>query len=387
MKKLDKNLLYKNVLSSIESDLENANIAGAAVMVAQHGEILLDERLGYSNGMSKTLLKRNSIFRLASMTKPVTAIAALIGVEKGWFSLDDKVSDHFPEFANLYIGRLENGKVIPDRKPKRDVVLQQLLSHNNGFMAGGDGAELYLPQENAMPLSAFETNKAAVDYCLKNTCLTFEPYYETGYSGYFAFDIIGLLIERHSGMKYADFIQKNIFEPLGIKDITYTPTQEQWERIVCMSDRTVGRGIVNVDMGEHTFENFPLSYTCAGAGLVGSIEDYFKFAEMLRQGGSYNGIRIVSPEIFPLLYKKYVPMEYMPEGSAHSWGLGVRVALGDKNLPDGSYGWSGAYGTHFWIDPENDITAIYMKNNRWHDSHGGGSTAMQFEADVSSSFK
>lgn len=384
MLKLDKNLLEKNIFNSIEKDIENSNIAGAAVIVAQGGNILLDEHIGYSDAMNKKPLYKNSIFRLASMTKPVTAIAALIGVQNGWFDLNDKVSKHFPEFDNMYIGRLENGVVVPDRKPKRDVILQQLLTHNNGFMAS---SPLYPPQENAMPLSAFENNKAAVDYCLNNTCLTFEPYYNVGYSGYFAFDIIALLIERYSNMKYADFIQKYIFSPLGIKDITYTPSNEQWNRVVCMSDKAVGRGIFNVDMGKHTFENFPLNYTCAGAGLVGSIEDYFKFAEMLRQGGSLNGIKIVDSSLFPLLYKKYVPMEYMDEGCTYSWGLGVRVTVNDKNLPDGCYGWSGAYGTHFWIDPENDITAIYMKNNRWHDSHGGGSTAEQFERDVMTSFE
>ncbi len=386
MLRLDKNLLYKNVIETITLDVKNRNIAGAAVRVAQNGKILLDEKVGYCDFLNQKPLENDAMFRLASMTKPVTAIAALIGVERGWFNLDDKVSDHFPEFANLYVGKLENGVVVPDHKPKRDVILQQLLSHNNGFMASGMGDKLYQPQESDMPIEAFATNKTAVDYCLKNTCLTFEPYYQTGYSGYFAFDFIGLLIERHSGMKYAEFLEKNIFEPLGIKDITYVPTEEQWQRVVCMSDKTVGRGIVNVNMGNHTFEGFPLSYTCAGAGLVGSIEDYFKFAEMLRQGGSYNGVQIVSPELFPLLYRKYVPMEYMAEGVPHSWGLGVRVTVGDDYLPDGCYGWSGAYGTHFWIDPENQITAIYMKNNRWHDSHGGGMTAIKFEKDVMNSF-
>ncbi len=384
MKKLDKNLLREKVLTTLHKDLENANIAGASVIVAQSGEILLDEQVGYSNILTKAPLKPNSIFRLASMTKPVTAIAFLIGIEKGWFSPNDKVSQHFPEYANLYVGRLENGVVVPDRKPKREVILQQLLSHNNGFMAS---SPLYLPQEELMPKDAFKNNKAAVNYCLNHTCLTFEPYYNVGYSGYFAFDLIALLIERYSNMPYAEFLEKNIFKPLGIKDIAYHPTDEQWSRTVCMADRTVGKGMVNVDMGEHTFESFPLSYTCAGAGLVGSITEYFKFAEMLRLGGSYNGIQIVSPEIFPLLYKKYIPKKYMPKTDKFSWGLGVRVTDGDPNLPDGCFGWSGAYGTHFWVDPQNQITAIYMKNNRWHDSHGGGTTAIQFEKDVTSCFK
>ncbi len=384
MQKLNKELLREKVLNTLEQDLENANIAGASVMVAQNGEILLDEQVGYSNILTKTPLNPHSIFRLASMTKPVTAIAFLIGVEKGWFSPNDKVSKHFPQFADLYIGRLENGLIVPDRKPRREVVLQQLLSHNNGFMAS---SPLYLPQEELIPKDAFKNNKTVVDYCLNHTYLTFEPYYNVGYSGYFAFDLIALLIERYSGMTYAEFLEKNIFGPLGITDITYHPTNEQWSRTVCMADRAVGKGMVNVDMGEHTFEAFPLSYTCAGAGLVGTITDYLKFAEMLRLGGTYGGVQIVSPEIFPLLYKKYIPKEYMPKTNKFSWGLGVRVTDGDQNLPDGCFGWSGAYGTHFWIDPKNQVTAIYMKNNRWHDSHGGGTTAIQFEKDVVNSFE
>lgn len=238
-----------------------------------------------------------------------------------------------------------------------------------------------------MPKSAFKSNKTAVEYCLNNTCLTFEPYFETGYSGYFAFDLIALLLERHSGMKYADFIYEYIFKPLGIQNITYAPTTEQWQRVVTMFDKTDGKGGINVDMGEHTFEGFPLSYTCAGAGLMESIEDYFIFAEMLRCGGTYKGKEIVKPDIFKQIYQKYVPMEYMPEGAIHSWGLGVRVAVNDPVLPDGCWGWSGAYGTHFWIDPVNDITAIYMKNNRWHDSRGCGNTGKQFEADVFASLQ
>ena len=384
MKKLNKELLIKNVSDSIKNDMKETNIAGAAVIVAQHGEILLDERFGYSNFLAKKPLERNAIFRLASMTKPVTAVAALIGVQNGWFDLNDNVSEHFPEFENLYVGKLENGKVVPDHKPKKPVCLQQLLSHNNGFMAS---APLYPPQEELMPKSAFANNKTAVDYCLKNTCLTLEPYYETGYSGYFAFDLIALLLERYSGMKYADFINEKIFKPLGIKDITYTPTNEQWQRTVMMFERTDGKDGINVDMGNHTFEGFPLSYTCAGAGLAGSIEDYFIFAEMLRNGGTYKGIEIVHPDVFPQIYKKYVPMEYMPKGAINSWGLGVRVSLNDPVLPDDCWGWSGAYGTHFWIDPVNDITAIYMKNSRWHDSHGCGNTGKQFEADIMASLK
>ncbi len=384
MKKIDKELLRKNVLSGIEKDLDWCTISGASVIVAQHGEILLNEQLGYKDPITKEPLVPNTIFRLASMTKPVTAVAALIGVERGWFSLDDKITDYFPEIGEMYVGRMENGVVVPDHKPKNELLLSQFLSNDSGFMGASD---LYTPEINKMPLEAYKDNKTVVDYCIKNTCLTYEPKEEQGYCCYMAYDVVALLIEKFSGMKYADFITENIFKPLGITDITYHPTDEQWERMITMTDKMGARGHAIVEMGRHTFENFPLEYTCAGAGLVSSIEDYFVFAEMLRRGGEYNGVRILSPESVKLIGKVHVPEKVMGDAFPFAWGLGVRVATKDKNLPRGAFGWSGAYGTHFWIDPENDITALYMKNSRWHDSHGGGETAVRFEKAVMESLR
>ena len=384
MKRIDKELLRKNVLSGIEKDLDWCTISGASVIVAQHGEILLTEQLGYKNPCTKEQLVPNTIFRLASMTKPVTAVAALIGVERGWFSLNDKITDYFPEIADMYVGRMEDGVVVPDHKPKNELLLHQFLCHNSGFMGM---SPIYAAEANKMPLDAYKDNETAVDYCIKNTCLTYEPKEEQGYCCYMAFDVIALLIEKFSGMKYADFITENIFKPLGINDITYHPTDEQWERMITMTDKMGARGHAVVKMGRHTFENFPLEYTCAGAGLVSSIEDYFVFAEMLRRGGEYNGVRILEEETLKLMSKIYVPQEVMEEDSSYAWGLGVRVTTKDKYLPNGCFGWSGAYGPHFWIDPENDITAIYMKNSRWYDSGGGGQTAVRFEKAVMESLK
>ena len=379
MKRIDKELLRKNVIGNLERDLEKTIISGASVIVAQHGEILLDERIGYKNPRTKELLPRNTIFRLASMTKPVTAVAALMGVERGWFSLDDKITDYYPEIGEMYVGRIENDTVVPDHKPENELLLYQLLSHNSGLMGE---SPIYYKEILDMPYEAFKDNKTAVDYCLKNTRLTYEPKVEQGYCGYFAFDMIALLIEKNSCMKYADFVKENILDPLGINDITYHPTEEQWSRIITMTDKMAARDYAIVDMVKHNFESFPLEYTCAGAGLVGSIEDYFIFAEMLRRGGEYNGVRILKSETLELMKKAYVPEEVMGDKYTFCWGLGVRVSTRDEYLPNGSFGWSGAYGTHFWIDPENDITAIYMKNSRWHDAGGGGQTGLQFEQAV-----
>lgn len=383
MRKLDRTLLYNKVITSIESDIEKCAIGGAAVMVMQNGEVLLDEQRGYFDVEKKIPLSRNSLFRLASMTKPVTAIAALIAEERGYFSLEDSVTRYFPEYKDMWVGRLEGERVVPDHKPRRIPRLMDFLNHTSGFMCC---SPLFLSQHEAIPKEEFSSIERVVKYALKNTCLTFDPCEATGYGAYFPFDLIALLIEERSGQSFSDFVTKNIFRPLGINDLTYYPTDEQWERLIRMCERKSESEMVNVELGKHTFEDNPLTYTCAGAGLVGSVPDYAVFAEMIRRGGEYNGKRIITKKSAEKFHAATVDPKIIGENATNSWGLSVRVILeGYPFLTPGSYGWSGAYGTHFFIDPENEITAIYMKNTRWYDSHGAGNTGRRFESDVTSS--
>jgi len=177
-------------------------------------------------------------------------------------------------------------------------------------------------------------------------------------------------------------LKKYIFDPLGLKDFTYHPTDEQWDRMIVPTDKADGNGLVTVNMGKRTFESLPLSYTSAGAGLVSSIRDYAVFAEMLRCKGRSGDVQIFSPELLEVMTRPRVPDSTPGRDPVSSWGLGVRVVVKEDVLPVGSFGWSGAYGTHFWVDPVNQITAIYMRASRWYDSHGCGTIGAQFEKDV-----
>ena len=378
MRRLCKRRLFDLVTDNIKNDIAQSNIAGASVLVAQGNEILLRECLGYADAKERIPLNGESLFRLASMTKPVTAVAALIGVERGWFSLNDPISVHIPEFESVMVGREENGAVVPDHKPACRPRLYQFLSNTTGFMGSGP---LYELEEKKIPASAYASIGSMVDYCVRNTSYTFETGRHVAYCAYQAYDVVATLIERYSDMPYKDFIEKSIFTPLGIKNLTYTPSEEQWSRLVKMSNKDDGR-LVSVEMGRYTFEKHPLSYTSGGAGLVGGVDDYYTFARMLLGEGECDGVRIVSPEIFRLMPRSYVPKELMPEDAGAAWGLGVMVRNEKATLPAGSYGWSGAYGTHFWVDPANEIIAIYMKNSRWYDSHGCGKTGREFEKAV-----
>ncbi len=382
MRKLSKSKLKENILKNLLLDLERGYISGADIAVWQDDEQLFRKAAGYADIALGRRLREDSLFRLASMTKPVTAVAAMIGVERGWFSPSDDMEKHFPELAKMKVGREENGIVVPDHKPRAKLKLYQFLCNISGFMGA---SPLYELEEDRIPAAAYKSRAAMADWCLKNTSFTYEPGEAIGYCGYQAYDLIALLIERYSGLSWVEFLDKNIFEPLGIRDMTYHPSEEQWARLVKMYDRSVG-GMVAVDMGRHTFESFPLEYASAGAGLVGSVDSYYRFAKMLLHGGELDGVRIVSEDSIKTMSRQWVPRELIGDAAA-AWGLGVMVRGKGATLPEGSFGWSGAYGTHFWVDPENRIIAIYMKNTRWYDSHGAGKTGKDFERAVVESFE
>ena len=385
MKKINSVILREKITSRAENDLTQNNIAGACVLVAQSGEILFEECFGYSDAEKKTPLKKDSLFRLASMTKPISAAAILAAEERGYFSLDDPVGKYFPEFLNMKVGRLEQGRVMPDRRAKREPILKDFLTHTSGFMCS---SKLLSPQTESIPASAYDSLEGMVNYCLKNTCLTFEPCQSVGYAPHIPFDLLALLIERKSGVKYADFVNETVLSPLKLQNITYYPTDEAWGNLVKMCDRKSPEKMVNIELGRHTFEAFPLSYTSAGTGLIGNAFEYFVFAEMLRRGGEYEGIRILSEDSVKKLCTVHVGEELIGKNSTSGWGLSVMVRRrGYPHLEEGSYGWSGAYGTHFFIDPKNEIVGIYLKNTRWYDSLGPGNTGRHFEADVSSSLE
>ena len=377
MRHLNEKKLNDIVLGKLEYDLSICSTANAAIIVAQEGKVLLDIRRGYKNYDTGEMLSGGEMFRLASMTKPIAGVAFLKAVELGYFAPDDLLSDYIPEVKDMKVGKLVDGKVVPDSMPKNQIRMYHLISHQSGLMAV---SPLEAPQYVLYPLEAHASIETIVNYTLKNTCLTFDPTTAVGYATSIPFDAMALIIERKSGLSYGEFLDKYIFSPIGIKDITFQPTEDQWKRCVTMHDKTVGPGLVTVNMGRNIFERHPLTYEAAGAGIMGSCEDYFVFAEMLRRRGEYRGVRIVSEDTFSLMEKPYVTKDIM-QGNA-LWGLGVRVMAGDDVLPDGAYGWSGAYGTHFWVDPTNGITAVYLRNMRWYDTHGCGKIGREFEKSV-----
>lgn len=380
MKQLDKDILGLKIEKRINEDVTEGKVAGAAVHVVQDGEILYRNFFGFSDVEKQTKLNEQNLFRMASMTKPVTAACILILEEKGLLKVTDKVSKYIPGFENMYVGSSDGETICAGEKAEKEITIEMLLSHKSGLGSGAISDKL-MSEMTQTDRYSLET---VVNY-YKNMLLDFQPGRREFYSGIAGFDVLARIVEIQSGKSFSEFAEENIFKPLQMNNTTFTPNEEQWKKIVKMSNYTDGKA-VNAPMPKSIFANFPKTYTCGGAGLVSSLDDYAKFAQMLLLNGTNGKVRVLSEESINKLHTPNLPDD-LTKGY-EVWGFGVRV---NKNmrysrLEEGAYGWSGAYGTHFFVDIENKITAVYMKNS-WFDGGSGAITAANFEEDVYSALK
>ena len=357
MRLLNKEKLKDNIEKIARYDLDNNNLFGSAYYVWQNGDVVYKNNFGDA--------KIDTIYRLASMTKPVTAIAILILVDRGLISLNDPVSKFLPQFRNIHIVTLEG---VDLGETKTEVTILHCLTHTSGF-----GSERQINLSDNERATKENTLKRYIDAGLE-----FEPFTKQAYSGCAAFDVLAAIVEKVTGISYDEFLKKEIFEPCGMKDTTFSPSEEQWERFITLHDKKDGRSIVGESTEGCVFINFPCGHKPAGAGLASTLDDYAKFSKMLLNKGKTPNGRILSEDIFNKISVPYVPESIMP-GNV-SWGLGVRVIRDEsyKILPGGTFGWSGYYGSHFWIDPENKICAVFMKNSLV-DGGAENNSAVRFE--------
>lgn len=377
MKYLNYEAAEKNINETMAADLASAVIGGAAVAVCQEREdgkkTVFTACYGKRNTVTDEDMTPDTLFRLASMTKPITAAAILLQIQRGKLRLNSPVSDFLPAFGEMSVGRLEGKTVVPDHKLRSPLTVLHLLTHTNGLLTG----DPICTSQPPVPPEVRKDLATAVDYFGTHELLACEPMGKAAYSSTAAFDVAARIVEITSGLSFAEFLRENLFVPLDMPDTSFSPTEEAWARMTAMHDRRDGKNAV-ADMGDHTFSDFPLSYTSGGASLTSTLTDYTHFAEMLLHEGSFRGREILKPEMISLMRTPWVPQDLPGNARTETWGLGVRVITNDPVLPRGAFGWSGAYGTHFWIDPVNRLYAVYLKNS-WYDGGSGAKTARVFE--------
>ena len=350
----------------IQRHIDKHDITGAVTLVARHGQLAWVDAQGVQDLDTKAPMKRDSMFRMASMTKPVIGTAMMMMIEEGKVSVTDPVSKFIPEFKDMKVGILQSpgGRGAGAAPPKyytvpaeRQLIVKDLLTHTSGLVAGPMGQAAMAPMRRK-PEDTLDTFIPRV----AQTPLEFQPGTRWMYSASDGFDPLGMIIEKASGQKLNVFLKQRIFDPLDMPDTSHYPTDAQIPRLASvyqMRDGSLVKSPFEASMSMSS-----KVYFASGGGLVSTVDDYSHFAQMLANGGEFNGHRLLSPRTVKYMGSVHIPYTLPGRTPGEAFGLTVRVIqdanAGEIRISDGSFGWSGVYGTHFWVDPKEDIVAVMM---------------------------
>ena len=354
--------------SLMERYVEGGKLAGAVTCVARQGEVAHLETFGYQSLETKTPMAKDSIFRIYSMTKPITSVALMMLYEDVLFNLTDPISQYIPAFADVKVlgtnGQLE--------VPVRPITVQDLLRHTAGLSYGGfDETQLpvdKLYDEHAEIFSKKITNEELVK-ALVTLPLAFHPGTKWHYS--MATDVCGYLVEVLSGMSLAEFMQKNIFDPLGMIDTSFELEPSRLNRFCTLYGKTPDSDFAVLDTPENSGYLTPVTLYAGGSGLVSTASDYLKFAQFILNKGELDGVRLLGSKTVEFMTANHLPAELLPiafEGTEPMLGMGFGLGFGvmlDTAQTGfmgavGDYGWGGYAETYFWIDPKEEMIALLM---------------------------
>jgi CubicO group peptidase (beta-lactamase class C family) len=355
----------------LDRRIAKGEMAGAVAIVARKGKVVYLTSRGVMDLETKQPVTPATMFRVASMTKPVTSVALMMMVEEGKVRLNDPVSRYIPEFKNLKVavadpapaaaaGGARGGRGAPPPKfttepAEREVTIKDLLTHVSGLASGT------MSNSTVQAVARKEGEKLA-DYIprLGGTALEFQPGTRWAYSAQAGHDTLGRIVEIASGMPLNEFFQKRIFDPLGMKDITFWPSDAQWPRVASV----YASGANGLTKNNNPNGMSSKVYFMGSGGLVSTAEDYIPFGIMLANGGELNGKRILSRKTVEMLRSAHVPDTLPGRVPGEGYGLGVRVVTNHVKrgtmLSDGTFGWSGVYGTHFFVDPVEQTVGVLL---------------------------
>ena len=349
---------------AMQAFVDEQKLAGTLTLVARKGKVVHLEGVGFRDREAKTPMTEDTIFRIYSMTKPITAVAALTLWEQGKFQMDDPVSKYLPELANLKVFAGMDGENMVLEDTNKVMTIKQLFTHSAGFSYGFSQS----PVDKLYQQSALFSGETKREDLLKEVAklpLNHQPGTKWNYS--IGTDIIGVLVERLSGQTLGEYFEQHIFKPLKMSDTGfYVPKSKQ--------DRLAQIYVINQQGQTVPMENEPLGdYLSApeiesgGGGLVSTIEDYYTFTQMLLNGGEYKGERILGRKTVEYMRTNHLPADlipFEPSSTGEGYGLAMSVTVDEQGAntmgSKGDYGWAGAASTYFRIDPEEQMIVIAM---------------------------
>ncbi len=357
----------------MQNAVDQKQIAGIVTILARHGKVVDYRAYGQRDMASGAPMTKDVIFRDFSMTKPVTGVAMMILYEQGKWLPSDPIAKYIPEFAHLKVfkGQGADGKMIlvdPDHPP----TMRELMTHTAGFTYGFFGDT---PVDKIYREQNLLASKNLQDFIekLAKIPLLYQP--GKGWTYSMSMDIEGYIVEKLSGQSLSDFMRDHIYQPLGMRDAGFFVPADKRSRFTTLY-RTAPNGELLADpsasrrSGDYDVQP-PMP--SGGGGMVSTAEDYYRFAQMLSNGGELNGKRILAPATVKLMTSNHVPAELltgqfgigyqvMRPGFGYGYNCAVVFDPPEANLPDGKgeFFWDGAAGTWFWVDPANDVVFVGM---------------------------
>ena len=348
--------------SMLQAMVDERELAGVVTVLARHGKVAFVDVAGVQDIASNRPMTRDSMFRIFSMTKPITGVAMMMLYEEGRWRLNDPVSDYIPEFDELtvYAGENSDGS-IREEELERPITMRELMTHTAGLAYTLDMRHpVNRMFRDRRVLNAREPLQAMIDKMAMLPLLA-QPGTRWIYSS--SVDVQGYLVEKLSGQKFADFLRERIFSPLGMTDTAFYVPTEKTNRLA-LRHSVDPDGNLRLDSRGDAFTKTPPGPS-GGGGLFGTVDDYLRFAQMLLNGGELNGIRLLAPRTVEMMRTNHMSAEatrHMRPGMGFGMDFMIYMdpaAAGEPNSP-GSYYWLGIDGTWFWIDPALDLTFVGM---------------------------
>jgi CubicO group peptidase (beta-lactamase class C family) len=366
------------IAAAIQKDVDDGRIAGGVSLVARHGKVVYFQAVGMADRDARKPMRTDSIFRICSMSKPLTSVAVMMLYEQGRFMLSDPVSNYLPEFKHMKVldppwpqdKTSPPGAVVDAKRP---ITIFNLLTHTSGLTYQWN-ARLGKAYRDASVGNGIKQQDGTIAEGVRRLAavpLLFQPGDDWEYS--LADDVLGRLVEVVSGMPLDKFLAERLFQPLGMKDTCFFPPADIVPRLATAYAYNEQKGlrpildgqVMDGDGGSKYTADYPYrgphTYFSGGGGLCSTAEDYYRFCQMMLTGGELNGVRILSRKSVELMSHNHVVGK--PDGP-NAYGLGFGTVSESQQLTElgsvGSFNWGGFYNTSFVIDPKEDLIAIFM---------------------------
>jgi CubicO group peptidase (beta-lactamase class C family) len=352
--------------------IQPGKVVGCQTLVARHGHVAYFKSQGLMDRERRTPMADDTVFRLYSMTKPITSVALMTLYEQGHFQLNDPVSRFIPAWRGHKVWVSGEGASMETAAPARPMTMRNVLSHTGGLTYGATNhpvdrvyREVGVGRGDGETLSGFAEKLAKVP-------LRYQPGERWMYS--LSTDVCGYLVEAISGKRFDQYLQETIFDPLDMKDTSFMVASRKADRFAANYQREADKTLKLIDDPERSNYLKQPTFFSGGGGLTGTTADYLRFCEMLRRGGELGGARILGPRTIELMHRNHLAggkdLSQMAIGAFSEtayegvgFGLGFAMTLGQVEaggLGGGEYYWGGAASTIFWVDPSEDMVVIFM---------------------------